>query len=236
MKSGILTLIPTPIDEDTPLELTAFNRLKQATDSVNSIFVVEELRHCRRRWIRWGLPRDIVEKFVLYNEHNAKTISQELYQKLKEGRDIFFMSDCGLPAFCDPGQRLVDYCHNGGVKVTCTPFANSIALAVALSGFPHDRFVFEGFIPVKENRHQELKRISLEASMSIVMDTPYRLKRLLEEFRDLLGNKREIFVGLDLNQQSEELLRGSAEQLLKRIQEFKREFILIVGPLKRGER
>ncbi len=226
---GKLTLIPTPIDDESPLCAVAKEVLLKAFEN-NEILLVEELKANRRRWIHHGLPREAIEKFVLYNEHTRDELKHDLIAKLKEGKNIYLLSDCGLPAFCDPGQELVDLCHQNKIKVSATPFQNSIALAVALSGFPHQRFVFEGFITnKKEIRQKEIKRISNSKEVSIIMDTPYRLKKLLEEFKDFIGN-REVFVGIDLNHKTEELHRGNILKILSSIKEFKREFILILGP------
>lgn len=228
---GTLTLIPTPIDEENPLEQVACALLKKASleERENSVFVIEELKIGRQRWLRFGLPRECVDSFVLLNEHNAATVSQELLKELKKGKNVYVMSDGGLPAFCDPGRDLVDLCHKNKVKVTSTPFSNSISLALAMSGFPHSRFVFEGFLPAKtEERQEALKGILNEKRTVIMMDTPYRLKKLLE---DLSNSHREIFLGLDLNAKTEELYRGKAKEILSQLSETKREFILILAPL-----
>ncbi len=228
---GTLTLIPTPIDEENPLEQVACELLKKAAseEREKSLFVIEELKIGRQRWLRFGLPRDCVDSFILLNEHNAATVSKDLVKELKAGKNVFIMSDGGLPAFCDPGRELVDLCHKEKIKVTSTPFANSISLALAMSGFPHSRFVFEGFLPAKtEERQAALKNILNEKRTVIMMDTPYRLKKLLE---DLTSSQREIFLGLDLNAKNEELLRGKAKEILSCLSEYKREFILILAPL-----
>lgn len=229
---GQLTLIPTPIDEQNPLEQSAYELLlKAATQNLDkSIFVIEELKAGRRRWLRWKLPREVVEQFVLYNEHTKEEAVETLLGHLKAGKNVYLMSDGGLPAFCDPGQLLVDQCHLRGIKVTSTPFSNSVALAWALSGFGGDRFFFAAFPPTKgEQRETALKELIQRKEGVILMDTPYRLKRLLEEMeRMALG--REIFVALDLNQSNEELIRGKAGHILSQLQEFKREFVLVLSP------
>ncbi len=226
--SGLLTLVPTPIDDSSPLCAVAKAKLLTAVEG-GELILVEELKAGRRRWLHFGLPREAIDSFVLYNEHTRADLVPELIQSLKKGRNIYLMSDCGLPAFCDPGQELVDRCHLNKIKVTSTPFANSIALAVALSGFPHQRFIFEGFISAKkELRGKEIKRVLNQKEMTILMDTPYRLKKLLEELR-LHNCNRIIFLGLDLNSDKETLLRGDISFILNNITDFKREFILILG-------
>jgi 16S rRNA (cytidine1402-2'-O)-methyltransferase len=156
---GVLTLIPTPIDDESPLEALAFEALGQAFEK-GSVIAVEEAKTCRRRWIRWGLAKEAIVGFVLYNEHTSLEEAPKLLEELRNGRNVFLMSDCGLPAFCDPGRLLVELCHQNKIKVTATPFSNSVALALALSGFPHERFIFEGFIPARGvDRTKALKRI-----------------------------------------------------------------------------
>jgi 16S rRNA (cytidine1402-2'-O)-methyltransferase len=230
--TGKLVLVPTPIDEESPLETMALNLLKDSTQET-SLIIVEELKEVRRRWLRWGLPRERVEHFIEYNEHNQKEKIPELILALKNGKTLYLMSDCGLPAFCDPGTELVSRCHDEKISVTSTPFANSISLALALSGFNHSRFVFEGFLPKETSeREMALKRILKIKETTILMDTPYRLDRLLSEIKKIsneMNIKRPIFLGLDLNHKSEELLRGPIDVLLKKVEGQKREFILILG-------
>ena len=228
--NGKLTLIPTPIDDVSPLCEVAKSLLLEAHDN-GSIICVEELKEGRRRWLRYGLPREAIESFRLYNEHTYKEESSSLIQELKSGKNVFLMSDCGLPAFCDPGRSLVESCHRNNLKVTSSPFANSISLAVAMSGFPHDKFMFEGFVPAKsETRGSELKRIMKQKCVSIIMDTPYRLKKLVDELATI-NPHREAFIGLDLNAENELLIRGKLGQIQKKMAKEKREFVLLLGPL-----
>lgn len=227
----MLTLIPTPLQDDLPLETVALKILHENALKENTLLLVEEHKVARQRWLKWGLPREAIERFVLFNEHSQKTELPEVLKKLKAGMDVYLLSDCGLPAFCDPGQNLVDACHKQGIKVTATPFPNSIALAVSLSGFSHDTFVFSGFVPVKEpERTQWMKKELKRPETLIWMETPYRLKKILEELAALEG-KREVFLALDLGSPSEELRRGKADRISSSVQvSEKREFVLVIGP------
>lgn len=227
---GKLILVPTPLDDESPLEPVAFAKLKKACED-HDIIAIEDLKPGRRRWISWGLPREKVDNFVLYNEHTAGTHNLELISNLKKGKNVFLLSDGGLPAFCDPGRELVDLCHKSKIVVTATPFCNSISLAVALSGLVPDKFFFEGFLPLERSeREKELKRIASMREAVVLMDTPYRLKRLLEEIGEKIPG-REVFLGLDLNFSTEKCLRGDAKKLLSELEDLKREFILILAPL-----
>ena len=228
--SGKLILIPTPIDDESLLCDKTKSIIFDAI-SKNSIILMEEEKEGRRRWLRFGLPRECIENFVIFNEHTQKDLSQSLIKNLKSNQDIILMSDCGLPAFCDPGTELVNQCHLNNIQVTSAPFGNSIALAISLCGFNHSRFIFEGFIPVQSpDRQKSLKRILKQKEVSIIMDTPYRLNKLIDEL-DNLNCSREVFIGLDLNKPEELLLRGSIAKIRKQIEKEKREFILILGPI-----
>tara|TARA_B100001971_G_C18268036_1_gene596502 strand:+ start:72206 stop:72877 length:672 start_codon:yes stop_codon:yes gene_type:complete len=223
----MLTLIPTPIDEIHELEQTALNLLKKVQDDPNAIICVEEAKIARRRWIRWGLKREKIDEFVLYNEHTRDELVSELIAKMQSGKNIYLMSDCGLPAFCDPGQRLVSAAHSAQIKVSATPFYNSTILALALSGIKHDKFVFEGFLPTdKTQRAKEMKRIANNKITTIIMDTPYRLNSLIDDFKNLCPN-RDAFIAMDLNKAEESLIAGKLSKI--KLEKQKREFILVLG-------
>jgi 16S rRNA (cytidine1402-2'-O)-methyltransferase len=135
----------------------------------------------------------------------VKTIISEL----KKSKNFFLMSDSGLPAFCDPGQTLVDACHLNSIQVTSTPFPNSIALAVALSGFSHQEFYFAGFLPVESGeRKQKLVELSKLKCSMVLMDTPYRLQSLLKDLSDSPLKNRNLFLATQLNQPTEKCYRG----------------------------
>jgi 16S rRNA (cytidine1402-2'-O)-methyltransferase len=228
-----LILIPTPIADDLPLEPIALERLMTDALKENVVLLVEEHKVGRQRWIKWGLPREAIDKFELFNEHTQAKLVPELIKLLRSGKTVYLLSDCGLPAFCDPGQSLVDACHKQGIKVSATPFPNSIALAVALSGFSHARFSFSGFVPVKDPERSDWINTELKRPETLVwMETPYRLKKLLEELVKS-GTKREVFLGMDLGSGNEELLRGDVVGINRSIGEIgKREFVLLIGPKK----
>lgn len=226
-----LILIPTPLQDDLPLETVALKLLQENCLSDKILLLVEEHKVARQRWLKWGLPRECIERFVLFNEHTQKETIPEVLKKLKSGMDVYLMSDCGLPAFCDPGQVLVEVCHKQNIKVTSTPFPNSIALSIALSGFSHRTFVFSGFVPVKEPERMDWMKKELKRPETLVwMETPYRLKKLLEEVAKI-ELKREVFLALDLGSSSEQLIRGKADRIASQIQDKeKREFVLLIGP------
>ena len=228
-----LVLVPTPIHDDLPLETIALERLKADCLKPEVVLLVEEHKVARQRWLKWGLPREAIERFILFNEHTQKNLTDEVLKEIKSGKMVYLLSDCGLPAFCDPGQLLVDACHRQGIRVTSTPYPNSISLAVALSGFSHESFVFSGFVPVKEPDRSLWIRKELKRPETLVwMETPYRLKKLLEDL-DKIKLTREIFLALDLGSPQEHLLRGNVAQISKKLEATeKREFVLLISPQK----
>ena len=228
---GELILIPTPIQDDHPLESVAREMLLKDCLSADVLILVEEHKIGRQRWLRWGLPREAIEKFILFNEHTQDKLTSDIMKEIKAGKRAYLLSDCGLPAFCDPGQVLVDSCHKQRVKVTASPYPNSISLALALSGFSHSSFVFSGFIPVKEpDRTEWIKKELKRPETMIWMETPYRLKKLLEEMVSQNLN-REVFLACDLGGSDELLLRGNTGMILKSLgDKEKREFVLVIAP------
>jgi 16S rRNA (cytidine1402-2'-O)-methyltransferase len=234
MKSGKLTLIPTPIDSESKLNVEAFSLLNEAAqESDKYIFLVEDPKPSRRRWLHFGLPREIISEFVYFNEQSSDSISDEIIKEIKNGKDAFLMSDAGLPAFCDPGAKLIDRCHESGITVTCTPFFNSISLALALSGFSHHQFIFHGFVERKAGKREEFLRDVIKNPLTgVLMDTPYRLKSLLEAIVTIekhVGKRRQYCLAQDLGKKSEKILRGAMSDVIKKVQfSDKPEFILLI--------
>ena len=136
-----------------------------------------------------------------------------LMAHLKGGGRLYLMSDGGLPAFCDPGQRLISRCHGEGIVVTATAFHHSVALALALSGFPMRRYIFEGF-PPRETRERRVfyERLARQREVTVFMDTPYRLEKVLLEVGEVMP-KRMVFLARNLGHQEQLCLRALGAEL-----------------------
>jgi 16S rRNA (cytidine1402-2'-O)-methyltransferase len=235
---GSLILIPTPIHDPLPLEPEALALLQKVALDPEWTLLVEELKTARTRWLRWGLPREAIARFVTLNEHDQADSAKSVLESLKKGGSAVLISDCGLPAFCDPGRILIDACHREGLRVSSTPFPNSVALAVALSGFPHEQFFFAGFLPADSTgRKQALERLSRIEETLVIMDTPYRFRALLEDIARSKLQNRQAFVATGLNAPSERLFRGSLSELLVKTGELtKPEFVLVLNAHQTGRR
>lgn len=226
---GKLTLIPTPIAEGLPLEPVAKELILKSIENnpATTIIVVEDPKPARRQWLSFGFPREWIEKFHYLNEHTANEKSLELLELLKKGNQVFIMSDGGLPAFCDPGTKLVDLCHRHGIQVSMSPFPHSISQALALSGYDGARFHFYGFLPKDQTERNRLwSELSRQKYVKILMDTPYRMKKILEEAKE--HGISEVFLATNLNAENEQLYRSSPDKITKLLREEKAEFILII--------
>lgn len=228
--AGVLTLVPTPLNEDDLLDSESLKRLQEAIQNPLTLIVAEEAKVARQRWIRWGLPREQINNFLYLNEHNAKELTKDLGQKLLEGFHLFLMSDGGMPAFCDPGQELVNWAHIHQIKVTCFPIANSVIATVALSGFPARRFIFEGFGPREEElRKRWIQKIAQSQDLCLIMDTPYRLQKLLSALQQAKLS-RPLFLAINLFSPNELFLRGTIEKVIEKTQHLsKEEFVLAIA-------
>lgn len=226
-----LVLIPTPLDESLPLEATALELLKSRCLDEGVLLLVEEHKVARQRWLKWGLPREAIERFVLFNEHTQENLRPEIIQKLKSGKAAFLMSDGGMPAFCDPGQKLVRDCHLNAVAVTSTPFPNSITLAIAMSGIDHSRFTFAGFLPTDPSeRKKEIDALASRAETVVIMDTPYRLNALLSDLGTSRLKGRKFFLAVNLNSEKESNFYGAFSELQKFASQLhKPEFVLVIS-------
>lgn len=229
--SGKLILIPTPLDEALPLEGVAHALLLKECLSENSVLLVEEHKVARQRWIKWGLPREAIDRFVLFNEHTQEDARDKVISELKSNKTVYLMSDGGLPAFCDPGQKLVKICHEKKIVVTSTPFPNSIALAVALSGIDHSKFSFAGFLSSDASeRKKELEHIAGRAETVVLMDTPYRLNALITDIGSSRLKGRKFFLATNLNSINEKIFYGSFSDIQKASESLhKPEFIIVVS-------
>lgn len=236
-KKGTLILVPTPLNEDDLLGQSTFHLLQKkaiqllAGDDI--LFCGEDPKPSRQRWSKWGLPREILPQLLFFNENDKGEVLDLLKTKLQKGAEVYLFSDGGMPAFCDPGKNLVTFAHQNQIKVSATTCDNSVILAMSLSGWG-DAFTFLAFPPREEKERIIFLKNCLKHTLPVVLlDTPYRLGRLLSELLQLCaGTKRKIFLALDLNLQNEELILTEINQMTS---DFitslgKREFVLVIGP------
>jgi 16S rRNA (cytidine1402-2'-O)-methyltransferase len=171
-------------------------------------------------------------EIVLLNEHNEAEMAAELLMRLLNGENLALISDCGTPVFADPGAYLIQLAASSGVKVIPVPGASSLMAALSVLDFKMDQFYFAGFLAREpELRRKELARLRGMKIPIILMDTPYRLKALLEDVGKVFGKQVFVTVAFDLTLPGETIMRGGAADVIRQVGSRKGEFILVVGNL-----
>lgn len=190
------------------------------------LLIFEEDRPARLVLKSAGVQRS----YYKFTEHGETETLEVLRQCLSEGKTATYMSDQGCAHFADPGQRLVELAYRLKAQVLVIPGPSSITAAVMACGFPVGNFFFAGFLPQKkEKRQEEIKRLLERKEALILLDTPYRLRAVLEDFAALCPRGRRGFLALDITGPEEEYLMGSFRELLETIEEgSKRNFVMIV--------
>jgi len=148
----------------------------------------------------------------MHNEH--KTLDG-LIDKLKSGMTLALVSDAGTPAISDPGFLLTRACIENNIDVECLPGATAFVPALVNSGLPNDKFVFEGFLPVKKGRQTRLKILATETRTMIFYESPHKLIKTLTNFCEYFGEDRPISVSRELSKLYEETIRGTVKEVLE---------------------
>lgn len=221
-KPGVLNIVATPIGNSGDITLRAIEVLK-GVDAV----VCEEIKPGSTLLKKLGIDN---KELVLLNEHNEQETAADLLMRLLNGENLALVSDCGTPVFSDPGAYLIQIASSSGVVITPIPGASSLMAALSVMDFKMGQYYFAGFLTREpELRRKELARLRGFKTPIVLMDTPYRLKALLEDVSKVFGKQVYVTVALDLTLPSETILRGNATDVLRTVGSRKGEFILIVG-------
>lgn len=206
--SGRLFLVGTPIGNLGDMT----ERAKETLAGVD-VVAAEDTRRTGRLLSRFGIKRPLVSLF----EGNEVRRTAELLTALREGRDVALVTDAGMPLISDPGHRLVRACVDEGIDVRVVPGPSAVTAALAVSGLPSDRFVFEGFLPRKAGDRREcLRSLGDEQRTIVVFESPVRLETLLRDVLEELGDRR-VAVARELTKLHEEVVRGRVSEVLARI-------------------
>jgi 16S rRNA (cytidine1402-2'-O)-methyltransferase len=147
----------------------------------------------------------------MHNEH--KTV-EGIVRRINNGETIAIISDAGTPAISDPGFLLTRSCVEAGIEVDCLPGATAFVPALVNSGLPNNKFVFEGFLPVKKGRQTRLKLLAEETRTVIFYESPHKLIKTLTQFVTFFGEERQLSVSREITKLHEETIRGTAKQVL----------------------
>ena len=200
-----LYLVPTPIGNLEDITLRAIRILGEvdgilAEDTRNSGQLLKHL--------------NISKPLYSHHAHNEHTGVPGVIKMLKEGKTLALISDAGTPGISDPGYLLVKACVDNGIEVESLPGATAFVPALVNSGFPTDRFVYEGFLPHKKGRQTRWKALAEEERTIVLYESPHRLVKALEQIVEFISPERQVMVGRELSKMHEQMVRGTATEVL----------------------
>lgn len=224
-----LFIVPTPIGNLEDITLRAIRVLKEA-----DLILAEDTRTSSTLMKRYEIGVHM-ESHHKYNEHKSV---EKVVEKILSGMNIALISDAGTPGISDPGFLLVRECRERGIDVETLPGATAFVPALVNSGFPADRFCFEGFLPMKKGRQTRLKELAAESRTIIFYESPYRLVKTLSQLAEFLGEEREAAVSREISKFHEENRRGTLIELANwyTANEPKGEIVIVVSAKRKESR
>ncbi|HEY9004665.1 16S rRNA (cytidine(1402)-2'-O)-methyltransferase [Ohtaekwangia sp.] len=216
-----LYIVPTPIGNLADITLRALEVLKSV-----DVILAEDTRTSGFLLKHYAIVKPL-QSFHNFNEHK---ILSSLIERMEKGETMALVSDAGTPGISDPGFLIIRAALQANLKVECLPGPTAFVPALVKSGLPSDRFVFEGFLPHKKGRQTLLKQLAEEERTMIFYESPYRLVKTLEQFKEYFGAARKASVSRELTKMFEETVNGSIEEILKHFQakEVKGEIVVVV--------
>ncbi|MBI5814015.1 MAG: 16S rRNA (cytidine(1402)-2'-O)-methyltransferase [Nitrospinae bacterium] len=206
---GILYLVATPIGNLSDMTPRGVDTLKLA-----DVVAAEDTRHSRILFERFGVSP---KKLVSYHAHNVERRTPELERALQDGLSVALISDAGTPGISDPGYALVSAAVRIGARICPIPGASSPVMAVAASGFPSHRFVYEGFLPRKKGRKTIIESWKDEKRTVVFLESPHRIVKTLRDIAGYIG-ERMVCVAREMTKVHEEFIRGRVSQVADRIE------------------
>ncbi len=200
-----LYIVPTPIGNLEDITLRAIRVLKEV-----DLILAEDTRTSSKLLKHY----EIQNKLWSHHKFNEHKTAESIAEKIEAGENIALISDAGTPAISDPGFLLVRQCLERNIEVECLPGATALIPALVNSGFPTDRFCFEGFLPQKKGRQKKIQSLANEERSIIFYESPHRLLKALEQFIEHYGKSRRISVSRELSKLHEENFRGTLEEAL----------------------
>lgn len=200
-----LYLVPTPIGNLDDMTFRAVKVLKDV-----DLVLAEDTRTSGKLMKHFEIATQM-QSHHMHNEH--KTVAH-IINRIKSGTTVALISDAGTPAISDPGFLLTRACIQNDIPVECLPGATAFVPALVNSGLPNEKFVFEGFLPVKKGRQTRLIALSEEKRTIILYESPHKLVKTLTHLAAYLGEDRQASVSRELTKMFEETQRGTLNQLV----------------------
>jgi 16S rRNA (cytidine1402-2'-O)-methyltransferase len=201
-----LYIVPTPIGNLKDITLRAVEVLNDV-----DLILAEDTRTSGKLLKHY----EIITPLQSHHMHNEHKKVEGLINRLKNGTTIALISDAGTPAISDPGFLLTRACIENDIEVECLPGATAFVPALVNSGLPNDRFVFEGFLPVKKGRQTRLKLLAEETRTLVFYESPHKLIKTLTNFCEYFGEDRLVSVSRELTKLYEETIRGTSKEVLE---------------------
>lgn len=201
-----LYLVPTPIGNLEDMTLRAIRILKEV-----DLILAEDTRTSGKLLKHFEIGTQM-HSHHMHNEH--KTVDN-IVSQIIAGKNIALISDAGTPAISDPGFLLTRACIEAGIEVDCLPGPTAFVPALVNSGLPNDKFVFEGFLPVKKGRQTRLLALTEETRTMVFYESPHKLLKTLTHFAEYFGEERKVSVSREISKLHEETIRGSIKEVLE---------------------
>ena len=216
-----LFLVPTPIGNLEDITLRAIRILKES-----DLILAEDTRTSGKLLKHFDIATSM-QSFHMHNEHK---MLDRIIEKLKSGTQISLISDAGTPGISDPGFLLVRACVAASIPTECLPGATALIPALVQSGFPTDRFIFEGFLPPKKGRQTRLKQWAEETKTIVFYESPHKIGKTLLQLQEFVGGQRRLSVSREISKKFEETIRGTVDELIAHFEEKapKGEFVIIL--------
>ena len=222
-----LYVIPTPIGNLEDITLRAIRLLKEV-----DLVLAEDTRTTKKLFSHY----EINTKLSSFHMHNEHKVLSKYISRLKGGETLALVSDAGTPAISDPGFLLIRECVIEDIEVDCFPGATAFVPALVNSGLPNEKFVFEGFLPVKKGRQTRLKLLAEEERTMVFYESPHRIIKTLSQFSEYFSEERKVSVSREISKMFEETIRGTTSDILHHFEQKKPkgEFVIVVEGKKKN--
>ena len=216
-----LYIIPTPIGNLEDITLRAIRLLKEV-----DLVLAEDTRTSKKLFSHYKIDTPLLS-FHMHNEHE---VLLKYIDRLKLGCSLALISDAGTPSISDPGFLLVRECVKEAIAVECLPGATAFVPALVNSGLPNEKFIFEGFLPVKKGRKKYLEVLKEEKRTMIFYESPHRILKTLGHFIEYFGKEREVSISREISKIFEETERGTLAEVRLYFEQKKPkgEFVIVV--------
>ncbi|MFT5925755.1 MAG: 16S rRNA (cytidine1402-2'-O)-methyltransferase [Rubritalea sp.] len=216
-----LYLVPTPIGNLKDMTYRGVEVLKEV-----DIILAEDTRTSGKLLQHYG----VATQMLSYHMHNEHKISDNIVNRIQAGEMMALITDAGSPGISDPGFLLTRKLLENGIEVESLPGATAFVPALTVSGMPCDKFVFEGFLPVKKGRQKRLEFLKEESRTIVFYESPHKLLRTLADFKTHYGDERQVSISREITKMYEEHFRGSVSEAIAHF-ELKKprgEFVMVL--------